>query len=189
MASPRKDGNTASLIKVFCNELQTINEEYSYYCLYDMNINGCTACRHCQNDWNGFNCSNNDDMHIIATDILKSDIIIFATPIYSWYCTPPMKAAMDRLVYGMNKYYGLNKGPAIWAGKTVAAVLTCGYPPQKGADLFIEGLKRYCKHSALEFAGAVTEHHKGYDTVFMDRDKAAHIKEFVYRLYRQNERL
>lgn len=37
-----------------------------------------------------------------------------ATPIYSWYCTPPMKALLDRLVYGMNKYYGDEKGPSLW---------------------------------------------------------------------------
>jgi len=28
-----------------------------------------------------------------------------------------MKALLDRLVYGMNKYYGDKKGPALWAGK------------------------------------------------------------------------
>ena len=28
-----------------------------------------------------------------------------------------MKALLDRLVYGMDKYYGAEKGPALWAGK------------------------------------------------------------------------
>ena len=28
-----------------------------------------------------------------------------------------MKAVLDRLVYGMNKYYGEQKRPALWAGK------------------------------------------------------------------------
>jgi len=34
------------------------------------------------------------------------DLLVLASPIYSWYCSPPMKAVLDRLVYGMNKYYG-----------------------------------------------------------------------------------
>ena len=184
MASPRKQGNTAALMEGFCSELDRLNEEFTYYHLYDMNIDGCIACRRCQQDWSGFNCFRNDDMQQIAEDILDSDIILFATPIYSWYCTPPLKAVMDRLVYGMNKYYGETKGPAIWAGKMLAAVTTCGYPPEKGSDIFEEGLERYCRHSCLEFVGMITEHHKGYNTVFMDSQKAEHIKEFVQKLYK-----
>ena len=186
MASPRKEGNTAVLTKVFCSELDRLNEEFTYYHLYDMNIDGCIACRRCQQDRSGFNCFRNDDMQQIAEDILDSDIILFATPIYSWYCTPPLKAVMDRLVYGMNKYYGETKGPAIWAGKRLAAVTTCGYPPEKGSDIFEEGLKRYCKHSELVFCGMITERHMGYNTVFMDRGKAERIKEFVQQLYKEN---
>ena len=184
MASPRKQGNTAALMEGFCSELKRMNEEFTYHYLYDMEIDGCIACRRCQQDWSGFNCFKNDDMQQIAEDILDSDIILFATPIYSWYCTPPLKAVMDRLVYGMNKYYGETKGPAIWAGKRLAAVTTCGYPPEKGSDIFEEGLERYCRHSCLEFAGMITEHHKGYNTVFMDSQKAEHIKEFVQKLYK-----
>lgn len=44
-----------------------------------------------------------------AEKVLASDLIVLATPIYSWYCTPPMKAIMDRLVYGLCKYYGDEK--------------------------------------------------------------------------------
>ena len=35
--------------------------------------------------------------------VLACDLLVLATPIYSWFCTPPMKTALDRLVYGMNK--------------------------------------------------------------------------------------
>lgn len=33
-----------------------------------------------------------------------------------------MKALLDRLVYGMNKYYGEQKGPAMWAGKKLSKI-------------------------------------------------------------------
>ena len=89
MASHSKEGNTAALMEVFCSELDRINEEFTYYHLYDMNIDGCIACRKCQKDWSGFNCFIDADTQQIADDILGSDIILFATPIDSWYCTPP----------------------------------------------------------------------------------------------------
>ena len=98
-------------------------------------------------------------MTAIAADIKDSDVIVLATPIYSWYCTAPMKALLDRCVYGFNKYYGDEVGPALWAGKKVAVFTTCGYKPEHGADLFAEGVRRYCKHSRLRYAGLFAERH------------------------------
>ena len=118
-------------------------------------------------------------------NLLAADLIVFATPIYSWYCTPPMKALMDRMVYGMNKYYGAEKGPALWAGKSVALLTTCGYRPEKGVDLFEEGLRRYCKHSALRYLGRHAERHLGYGTVFMDGEKEARARAFARELLKE----
>ena len=79
----------------------------------------------------------------------------------------------------MNKYYGMETGPSLWAGKSVAVVATCGYPPEKGADLFEEGIKRYCKHSNLKYLGMACERHLGYATKFMDDQKASRMQEFA----------
>ena len=76
MASPRKKGNTAALMEGFCSELKRMNEEFTYHYLYDMEIDGCVACRRCQQDWSGFNCFKNDDMQQIAEDILDSDLLM-----------------------------------------------------------------------------------------------------------------
>lgn len=171
IGSPRKNGNTCQLLKPF---LKTLLERGSYckiMWLYDLHIQPCVACRACQKDWKTFGCQQDDDVRAIFKEIMKCDILVLATPIYSWYCTPPMKALLDRLVYGMNKYYGEKKGPSLWAGKAVALVTTCGYPPEKGADLWEEGMKRYCKHSKLNYLGMLAERHMGYDTVFMDAQK------------------
>ena len=105
-------------------------------------------------DWTAFGCAQRDDVPTIFDKVLACDLIVLATPIYSWYCTPPMKALLDRLVYGMDKYYGAEKGPALWAGKALALLLTCGYRPERGRDLFEEGMRRYCKHAQLRFLGS-----------------------------------
>jgi len=83
----------------------------------------------------------------ISNHVLFSDIIVLATPIYCWFCTPSMKALLDRLICGMNKYYGDLKWPYLWADKRLAIITTCDYRPEKGADLFEEGIKQYCRHS------------------------------------------
>ena len=46
----------------------------------------------------------------------------------------------------------------------MALLLTCGYRPERGCDLFEEGMRRYCKHSRLRYLGSHAERHLGYDT-------------------------
>ena len=182
MGSPRKNGNTRQLLDPFAEELTSLGWETETVWLYDLDLRPCTACRACQRDWTAFGCRQADDLHPLFPKILAADLLLLATPIYAWYCTPPMKTALDRLVYGMNKYYGAEKGPALWAGKAVATLVTCGYPVEKGADLWEAGLKRYCKHSQLRYRGMLAEHDPGYKAVFMTPDKADRVRAFARRL-------
>ncbi len=182
MGSPRKNGNTYQLLQPFMMELETNGCHCEMIWMYDKHILPCIACRNCQTDWTGFYCCQKDDMQEIFHAVLGCDLLVLATPIYSWYCTPPLKAALDRLVYGMNKYYGSQKGPALWAGKNVALVVTCGYRPEKGADLWEAGMMRYCKHSQLNYVGMLAERDPGCDKTFMDAEKANHARQFAHEI-------
>ncbi len=182
MGSPRKNGNTSQLLQPFLEEIGRTKDAYDLFWLYDKHIRPCIACRSCQKDWTVFGCPLDDDAQEIFDKIYACDVILLATPIYSWYCTPPMKAILDRLVYGMNKYYGDEKGPSLWAGKKLAVIATCGYRPENGADLFEEGIKRYCRHSQLKFAGMLAERDPGYRSVFMSDDKDARSRAFARKL-------
>ena len=181
-ASPRPEGNTMDLVRPFMDECGNAGHTCEILSLYRMEIAGCTGCRFCQEYWDGFHCRIHDDMDQIAAKILAADLIVFATPVYSWYCTAPMKAMMDRLIYGLCKYYGEEKGPSLMAGKSVATITTCGYRPECGADLWEEGLKRYCHHAQLEYAGMLSERFLGYKTVFMDEEKERHARAFAKEL-------
>ena len=182
MGSPRKEGNTAALLRPFTAALKERGAEVEQFSLYDLDIRPCRACRACQADWGIFGCAQKDDCEMLFQKILTSDLIVLATPIYSWYCTPPMKALLDRMVYGMNKYYGEAKGPSLWSGKALALLESCGYRPEKGADLFEEGMRRYCKHSELRYLGSHAERHLGYGTEFMDAEKAERVRAFAEKL-------
>lgn len=169
--SPRQNGNTNALAGIFEDITVREGRELQVFDLYSMDIRPCTACRVCQKDWSRAYCVQKDDMEMVFHEIQDSTLLVIATPIYSWYCTAPVKAMLDRLVYAMNKYYGAEKGPSLWVGKKMALITTCGYRPEKGADVFEEGMKRYCRHSQLEYTGMLCERHLGYNTVFMDDEK------------------
>lgn len=182
MGSPRKNGNTAALLSSFCEELKKGGAEVEVIRLYDREIRPCIACRSCQKNLTAPGCALRDDGQAIFASVLACDLLVLATPIYSWYCTPPMKALLDRMVYAMNKYYGETHGPALLKGKAMALLETCGYPPEKGSDLFEQGMRRYCRHSGLRLLGQHAEHHLGYDTVFMDADKETRCRHFAQTL-------
>ena len=182
LASPRKSGNTEALTMNFIEHMRKYDVNCTIYNLYNMDIRPCIACRHCQQDWSTFNCWQKDDVQEIFDSIMQSDSIILCSPIYSWYCTTQMKSLLDRLVYGMNKYYGEEKGPSLWKGKNVAIITTCGYKVEKGADLWEEGVKRYCKHSMLNYIGMLAKRHMGYKSIFMDDEKKQSAIDFAQKI-------
>lgn len=64
----------------------------------------------------------------------------------------------------------------------LAIITTCGYRPENGADLFEEGIKRYCKHSKLKYIGMLAERDFGYKSVFITDDKIEHSRSFARKL-------
>ena len=181
-ASPRPEGNTSSLLAPVMETMKGAGHDCRVFSLYQMDLKPCLACRRCQEDWSVFGCVQRDGMQEIFDAVLDCDLILLASPVYSWYCTPPLKILLDRLVYGMNKYYGGAAGPSLWKGKSMALITTCGYPVEKGADLLEEGLKRYCKHSGLQWQGMLAERHRNLSEPFMDEEKGVRAVEFARRL-------
>jgi len=182
MGSPRKTGNTFQLLQPFMAEMEAHGHSCELIWLYDKKILPCTACRTCQKDWTVFGCCQQDDVEEIAQSVLDCDLVVFASPIYTWYCTAPMKTLLDRFAYGMNKFYTEKKGPALWAGKRAALITTCGYPVEKGVDVWEEGFKRCCKHSQLQYIGMLAERHRSYQETFMDAEKEARARKFAASL-------
>ena len=152
MGSPRLSGNTAELCKPFVDELKHGNAEIDYITLHDKKIASCLGCYRCQNIADEYGCVQQDDMQAIVDSILKADILVFATPIYIWQATLPMKAVMDRM-YGINKFYGSAPRTVLNAGQAYALIVTCGYDLDYGAGLLDEGIRRWCKHSGPPYLG------------------------------------
>jgi len=157
MGSFRKNGNTATFAEPFISKLRASGVDIEVISLYDKDIAPCISCRVCQNVLDEYGCSQKDDMHEVAEEILKADCIILATPIYIWYCTAPMKAMLDRL-YGLIKYYGDTPGPSLLEGKKCGIIATCGYDIEYGVGPFEDGIKRFCEHFHLEYIGKIAGH-------------------------------
>ena len=193
--SPERTGNTMQLAAPFLEELRRAGAECSEFFLYEMAICPCIGCRACQyvgrnvaamenaaaapGPGSAFGCSQQDGMQEIFDAVMAADLIVVVSPIHTWYCTPPMKAALDRLVFGLNKYYGGGERKALAEGKRLALIMSCGYKPERGSDLLEEGMRRFCVHSRMEYLGSLTERDQA--RVFMDPEKEAHARAFAIR--------
>ena len=182
MGSMRKDGNTETLIKPFIKELKSNNVNVEYIWLYNKYLEPCKSCFACQNVEGKTGCSINDEMNDIYDSILKADCIVFATPIYSWFCTVPMKIVIDRL-FCMNKFYGNTKTKySLLKDKYFAIISTCGYEIEKGADLFEESIKRLANHSNLNYIGMLAKRDVNGVAYFETNDVIRSANEFALNI-------
>lgn len=179
MGSPRPNGNTAALLRPFLDECGRMGAETCCFRLDGMKLAPCRGCMACQEVPDRPGCVQEDDFQTVFQAMGACDVVILATPIYSWYCTPPMKALMDRAIYAGNKYYGREKGPSLLEGKRVATLVTCGYRPQEGADLWEQGLKRWCAHGKMEYMGMLCRRDMGRKVPFMDDEKEQAARDFA----------
>lgn len=187
MGSYRETGNTATLLRPFLEELAAGGAEVEYIDVSSRHIEPCTACWTCQDVFEQPGCPKRDDFDTVAEAVLRSDCIVLATPIYSWYCTPALKALLDRLVYSMNKYYGKTPGPCLWEGKSCAIVTTCGYGIEYGAGVFEEGIKRFARHSRLLYLGMLAVRDIDGRDYFRNETASTAAREFARYLIRADQ--
>ena len=155
LGNTRPNSNTEALAKTFAGILSGKGCEVTQISLRDKNVQTCVGCDACHRVCDSFGCIINDDMHEIADEILASDLIVFASPIYTWMPTPPLKAVMDR-VYAFTKY---PKYPAfdgslnLLKKQKLAMIATCGDKIETNCDLFDESVRRMANFANLTYVG------------------------------------
>jgi multimeric flavodoxin WrbA len=100
IGSPRKKGNTSSLVEELVKRL---NGETKIVRAYDCNVKPCIDCRFC---WKNSGCSVKDGMQEIYNDIQEADNIVIASPMYFSELTGQLLAVLSRLqTYWCAKYF------------------------------------------------------------------------------------
>lgn len=104
IGSPRKKGNTFSIIEKIFSKLKSFNDvEVEYLFLSDINLNLCKGCCACLTKGNDYCPNKEDDFKMIEEKILSSDGVIFASPVYAMNMPALMKNLMDRLAFTMHR--------------------------------------------------------------------------------------
>lgn len=169
--SPRKNGNTSSLIEFFIQGLDRSKFLAKTTFLYDKKINPCTDCRICKTG--NLVCKVRDDMQEVYNSIDGCDIMIIGTPIYWFGPTAKMKLLLDRL----RPYYANKR----LVGKKAILILPSGVG-EKDCDLTIEMFSRAFNSLGVNLIGSITS--KAYDIGDSEKDGNAlkSISSLIYSL-------
>jgi len=92
--------------------------DLSVFPLEELNINSCTGCLDCQKSAEAL-CPVDDDMQSIYREFIEAEVVVFATPVYWWYCSAQMTSVMNRL-----QALQYLDDRSLLRGKKVVAILT-----------------------------------------------------------------
>lgn len=94
--SPRKAGNTSSLVKAFTQGAKSAGHQVTEFFLDGMDIHGCKGCfgGHSSRDCP---CVQQDDMNQIYPAVKGCDVVVLASPLYYWTMSGQLRTALDRL--------------------------------------------------------------------------------------------
>ena len=104
--SPRKDWNTATLLRKALEGAASIGSETQLFHLCDLNFKGCCSCFACKRKTSNVNglCVMKDDLTQILKNVLSSDILILGSPIYLGSITGEVKSFIERLIFANLSY-------------------------------------------------------------------------------------
>ena len=98
--SPRKNWNTAELLKHAMKGAQDAGAEVELVNLYALNFKGCTSCFACKLKSRPHgSCAMKDDLSPMLERIKDADAIVFGSPIYFMNLSSGMLAFLERLFF------------------------------------------------------------------------------------------
>ena len=104
--SPRKKGNTATVLEHFLEGARSAGADTELIHLYDLQASGCRSCFACKRIGSPSfgRCALRDDLTPVLAQILEADVVLFGTPIYFGHVSADMWALLERLWFPSLNY-------------------------------------------------------------------------------------
>lgn len=120
--SPRKNWNTAELLKQAMQGAQDAGAETELVNLYSLNFKGCTSCFACKLKSRPHgSCAMKDDLSPVLERVKEADAVVFGSPIYFMNLSAGMIAFIERLFF--SNYIYSDEIPTVFPKKLPAAFI------------------------------------------------------------------
>jgi multimeric flavodoxin WrbA len=99
--SPRKKGNTATLLEHALEGAESKGAKTKLYHLYDLDFSGCISCFACKRIGGKSygHCAVKDDLAEVFAKVAKADAILIGSPIYISVPSGETRCFLERLIY------------------------------------------------------------------------------------------
>ena len=120
--SPRKDWNTATLLRSALDGAASQGAETELFHLYDLTYKGCISCFSCKKKEGKHygTCAVKDDITPVMDKIYAADAFIFGSPIYLGSLTGEMRSFIERLLF-QKLIYASSPPLTLYTGKLKTA--------------------------------------------------------------------
>ena len=152
LGNTRQKSNTEAVVKIFVEELIRKGFQVKSVPLREKTVQSCIGCDTCHDIMDSFGCALADDMQEIAEEILSSDLLVFSSPIYTWFATAPLKAVMDRL-FAFSKWPENADSFNLMKKQHFALITTSGDECAQNCDLLDEGIRRLANYAHRPYIG------------------------------------
>jgi multimeric flavodoxin WrbA len=104
--SPRREWNTATLLKNALEGADSVGARTTLVHLYDLDYQGCTSCFSCKKKGNTCDglCAMSDDLREVLAQVLESDVLLLGSPIYFGDVTGEVRSFLERLLFPSASY-------------------------------------------------------------------------------------
>jgi multimeric flavodoxin WrbA len=150
--SPRLGGNTATVLGWVEDELRQRGHEVTHIDITDLEVRPCGEDLSCMQHMDKPGCAISDDANALFEEMIASDLVILASPLFCWSFSGQLKVLLDR---GVCLYKPGNQGSSrsLIAGTGLALVATAAGPLEGNMDLIAEIFDRYAEYMECENRG------------------------------------
>ena len=128
LGSSKKKGNTATVLGWVEEDLKKRGHEVERIFLHNKSIGGCLGCAKCRDNPDEIACVQKDDAIDIMEQMIASNAVLYASPIYFWGFSAQIKALIDRS-YSLVTNYHKPGHTSLMEGKNIGLLVT-------GADAY-----------------------------------------------------
>jgi multimeric flavodoxin WrbA len=125
LGSPRSDGNTDRILAWVERALRDGKHGAERFHLNALEIRDCAACYACAESEHEPGCALTDDAQMILKKMINADAVVFASPLYMWGVSGPMKQLYDRCLCLVRGWGGADHRSFV-NGTRIAQLITCG---------------------------------------------------------------
>ena len=152
LGSARKKGNTATVLSWVEEELKSLGQDVEHIYLNNKSIGGCLGCLKCQENPEEIACVQKDDAIDIMEQMIASDSVLYASPIYFWGFSAQIKAIIDR-GYSMVTNYKKPGWSSLLEGTRIGLLVTGEVQYEQNAEGMFTAFDRLVSYYSARKSG------------------------------------